>query len=126
MLGEPLAYQGEQDVVAAGEVAIGKVRGVLDLIREPAHGHRIPAITAGHVERRGQDRLPRGGPFPFPTSLGRCRLEHVPFVSLATDLTGQLREERLPVELVPVLDGHPVDDAPDVDRVHHHRAAGGR
>src|SRR4051794_16015636 len=75
--GEPLAYQGEQDVVAAGEVAIGEVRGVLDLLGEPAHGHRIPPVTAGHVESRGQDGRPRGGPFPFPPPLRRCQLAPV-------------------------------------------------
>lgn len=80
-LGEPVAYQGEQDVVAAGEVPVGEVRGVLDLVGEPAHGHRVPPVAAGHITGRGQDRLPRLGPFPFPASLCRRRLRPVLFVA---------------------------------------------
>jgi hypothetical protein len=38
----------------------------------------------------------------------------------------RLREERLPVELVPVFHRHAVGHAPDIDRVHHHGAAGRR
>jgi hypothetical protein len=65
------------DLFHATEVPVQDRLAVLDLRRQPARGHRIPAFCLGQGAGRGDDQLTTGGPLTLPTILdGHARPYH--------------------------------------------------
>jgi hypothetical protein len=65
-LGEALEGRGRHDRLLAAEVAVEDRLAVLDRRRQPARGHRVPALGLRELPGRGDDQPLALGAFAFP------------------------------------------------------------